>query len=151
MEALDSELDVFALRRDLVKGLLEGPPFLSNQRAFAEAIDTDPTTVSRWFMDGKGKKNIGEESARKIEARLKLPPGSLVLPEKRNHPLPTVKELSELHHQEEQLLDVFRELDVFDRTIVIEQARGIRAVSKRRKSNDPEVAHGQREKARRRP
>jgi hypothetical protein len=51
--------------------------------AFASEFGIAPPTVSRWFMsaDKEGHRNIGEEIARRIEKKYKLPPGYLVMPE----------------------------------------------------------------------
>lgn len=48
---------------------------------FANDVHIAATTVSRWFMEGDGHRNIGEEVARRIEAHYKLPTGYLVMPE----------------------------------------------------------------------
>lgn len=48
---------------------------------FANDIGIAATTVSRWFMDGEGRRNIGEEVARRIETKYRLDPGYLVMPE----------------------------------------------------------------------
>lgn len=60
---------------------------------FADAVGIAASTVSRWFMSGKGRKNIGEDSARKIEGKLNLPQHSLdsedtvILQERRVRPV----------------------------------------------------------------
>lgn len=59
---------------------------------FAHAVEIAPSTVSRWFMKGKGHKNVGEDVARDIESKLKLPKYSLdgddiaVITERRQQP-----------------------------------------------------------------
>lgn len=65
------EIDYYRIRRANVRELI-----LKRYRDvfadFAEAVGVDQTTVSRWFMDGPGRKNIGEKNARRIENVLKL-------------------------------------------------------------------------------
>lgn len=74
-------MDLFSLREERVKQLIR-TQFEGKQVVFAKAVDIDPTTVSRWFMKGPGRKRIGDRSAEKIEQKLNLPTGSLLSPGK---------------------------------------------------------------------
>lgn len=68
------------LRQERVRALIRDR--CKNKKSiFARDTGIDPTIVSRWFMKGAGRKNIGEELARLIEGTYELPKGSLVMPE----------------------------------------------------------------------
>lgn len=70
-------------RKDLVLDLIR-KEFGRGKGAYAAFADDSgiaATTVSRWFMNGEGRRNIGEEVARRIENKYRLSPGSLVFPE----------------------------------------------------------------------
>jgi hypothetical protein len=79
MAAHDGRMDTSKARADLVFTLIS-ERFGGSQVKFADAIDISPTTVSRWFMKGPGRKGIGERTARKIEIALRLRGGQLVVP-----------------------------------------------------------------------
>jgi hypothetical protein len=49
--------------------------------AFAGEFGIAPSQVSRWFMPGDNRRNIGEDMARRIEDKYKLDRGYLVMPE----------------------------------------------------------------------
>lgn len=94
----DADVEYFQHRAALVKALIQSA-FEGSQVRFAEKVGVSPTTVSRWFMAGGGRKNIGENMARRIETKCALPSGALVYPEGVMKPTP----------REERLLEAFRE------------------------------------------
>jgi hypothetical protein len=49
--------------------------------AFAGEFGIAPSQVSRWFMPGENRRNIGEDMARRIEDKYNLDRGYLVMPE----------------------------------------------------------------------
>lgn len=72
-------MNLYSLREERVRQLIR-TLFEGKQVVFAKAVDIDSTTVSRWFMKGRGRKHIGDRSAEKIEEKLNLPIGSLLSP-----------------------------------------------------------------------
>lgn len=69
-------VDKYPIRRLRVRELIEGR-FNGSQTEFADEAGVPDTTVSRWFSQKEGKKNIGEKLARRVEENLKLEPYSL--------------------------------------------------------------------------
>lgn len=79
----DVVMDYFRLRQKRVLALIherhgEGRGAFV---AFAEEFEIAPSQVSRWFMSGENRRNIGEDMARRIEDKYKLGRGYLVMPE----------------------------------------------------------------------
>jgi DNA-binding transcriptional regulator YdaS (Cro superfamily) len=69
-------MDYYRIRLRHVEAILRDE-FEGSQTAFAEEIGVAESTVSRWFMQGPGRKNIGEKNARRIESSLGLAIGAL--------------------------------------------------------------------------
>lgn len=109
----DDAVEYFQRRAAIVKQLIENG-FEGSKVRFADKIGIDPTTVSRWYMTGPGRKNIGEKMARRIESKCGLASGALVYPDK----------VMSRTSREERLLEAFR--DAADTVqAAIERALGI--------------------------
>ncbi len=68
-------VDTAAVRRRRARLLID-QEFKGIDAGLAERIDTQPSQVSRWFMENpKHRRNIGEKMARRIEKECGLPPG----------------------------------------------------------------------------
>lgn len=70
----------YKLREDIVFKLIQSK-FAGKKSDFAKDLGIAPETVVRWFMKKKGRRNIGEEIARRIEKKYSLRTGTLVMPE----------------------------------------------------------------------
>lgn len=69
-------MDYHRLRRRHVRSIILND-FKDSYADFAARVGVAESTVSRWFMAGPGRKNIGEKNARRIEDALGLEPHSL--------------------------------------------------------------------------
>ncbi|MGH8258106.1 MAG: helix-turn-helix domain-containing protein [Steroidobacteraceae bacterium] len=74
-------MNLYELREQRVRQLIRSH-FGGKQSSFAKAVEIDPTTVSRWLTKARGRKQIGDKSAVKIEEKLGLPAGSLLSPDR---------------------------------------------------------------------
>lgn len=74
-------MDYYKLRAELVRELIR-TSFNDSFAQFSAHTGIDTTIISRWFSKKKGKKNIGEDMARKIEDMCGLDRGTLVVPDK---------------------------------------------------------------------
>ena len=79
----DTAVDYLQLRAEAVLSLIR-QRFGGSYAAFAADFGIAPSTVSRWYMKGKGRKNIGEDTAREIEDKYGLERGALVVPDKKS-------------------------------------------------------------------
>lgn len=69
-------MDYHRIRRRHVRAIILND-FNDSYTDFATRVGVAESTVSRWFMEGQGRKNIGEKNARRIEEALGLEPHSL--------------------------------------------------------------------------
>lgn len=69
-------MDEHRIRRRHVRAIIFND-FNDSFTEFASRIGVAESTVSRWFMEGPGRKNIGEKNARRIENALGLERHSL--------------------------------------------------------------------------
>jgi hypothetical protein len=69
-------MDYHSNRRRHVRAIILND-FKDSYTDFATRVGVAESTVSRWFMMGAGRKNIGEKNARRIENALDLAPHSL--------------------------------------------------------------------------
>lgn len=105
-------MDYFRLRAKRVAELIR-VSYGNSQASFAKVLDINPTTVSRWLATPPVK-NIGEDTARRIEKVANLAPGSLVFPE--GH--------LDLTERERRVLEAFRKGGEAEQAL-IERALGI--------------------------
>ena len=70
-------MDIYEVRKQNAQGIVD-TQFNGVKARFADAIKTNHVVVNRWFAIGKTqRRNIGSNSARKIEDLLSLPSGWL--------------------------------------------------------------------------
>lgn len=132
------EQDYYRLRQQLVEELIKHR-YADSKAAFAQVVDIAPATVSRWFMRGKGRKNIGEDIARKIEKALGLPGGSLVLPEINSRPQTTATWADALTQEERALVHAFRNASRLERAKLEGYIAGMAAPPKSKRRKAPSV------------
>ena len=79
----DACMDIYKLRLQAVDRLIRERygEARGGKKKFADATGIEATSVTRWFMTGPGRRNIGDETAEKIEAALKLAPGTVMHPQ----------------------------------------------------------------------
>ena len=132
-------MDVYDTRQARLRELMR-KQYDGKQSALAKAIERPDNYVSRMMSPGKNRKRIGEDLAREIETRLRLPrgyldgPGSSAIAETATlYGMPISEEAVRLGREWEKLQQPLRaQVATMIESLVASQVRASRATTKQK-------------------